>query len=268
MKIGFLGCGNMGGALARAVALCPGNELVLADKLSDKAERLAEEIGARGLKDGDIDELYNCDLIFVGVKPVGVAAALADIKRARKSTEPPVVVSMAAGVKIKDIESALPAGSEVIRIMPNTPVSVSEGMVLYSLGSSTKEGTERTFTEIMSGAGKLMRLGEELIDKATAISGCGPAYAFMFLEAMIDGGIAIGLPYELAKALATQTMLGSAKMAGEAKEHPAALRNAVCSPGGSTIEGVIKLEDGGLRSAVEDAVIAAYEKTKKLGENK
>ena len=265
MKIGFIGCGNMGGALARAVAKQAGNTLLLSDTAYEKAEALALEIGAVALDEDARCGVYECDVIFLGVKPGGASGALWDIRNNRQTPTPPIIVSMAAGVVIGDIEKAGPKGAEVIRIMPNTPVSVGEGMVLYALGSKVKEGTEALFLSLMSNAGKLIRLEENQIDKATAISGCGPAYAFMFLEAMIDGGLAIGLPYELSKTLAAQTLLGSAKTAMATELHPAALRSAVCSPGGSTIEGVMKLEEGGLRSSVEDAIRAAYDKTTKLG---
>ncbi len=266
MKIGFLGCGNMGGALARAVARSEGGELLLADRDHGKAKALGDEISARVLCDGELPLLFDADVIFLGVKPDGMGEALWEIRKGRREKKAPLIVSMAAGVSIGKIEAAGPEGAEVIRIMPNTPVSVGEGMVLYSLGTLTSPESEALFLDIMKGAGKLMSLEERMIDKATAISGCGPAFAFAFIEAMIDGGVSIGLPYELSKALATQTVLGSAKAAMESPLHPSALRSGVCSPGGSTIAGVLKLDKGGMKSAVEEAVIASYEKTLGLGD--
>ena len=152
----------------------------------------------------------------------------------------------------------------VIRIMPNTPAAIGEGMILYCAeGVETEEKT--AFVDVMQAAGSFDELSESLIDAGSAVSGCGPAFVYPFIEAMADGAVACGLPRAKAQRYAAQTLVGAAKLVLESGDHPGALKDAVCSPGGSTIQGVRALEQNGFRSAVVEAVIAAYEKTVALG---
>ena len=259
MKVGFIGCGNMGGALARAVASTGYAEVMLYDKDSVKAEALAEEISAVAVAASKVAE---CDYVFIGVKPNMVSTVLGELSAKFKNTS--VIISMAAGVKIEKIKAAI-ARPEIgiIRIMPNTPVAYGEGMILYSVDGA--DAAEDGFKKIMEKAGTLDKIPEALIDAGSAVSGCGPAFVYMFIEALADGGVAAGLPRDKAMLYATKTVLGAAKTALESARHPAELKDMVCSPGGSTIEGVLALEDGGMRGTVADAVIAAFEKTKLLG---
>lgn len=260
---GFIGTGNMGGALARAACRAvPGEQVFLSNRTPEKARLLAEELGCRVSGNGDIAE--HADFIFLGVKPQMMADLLTDIApilAARRSRF--VLVSMAAGLSIADIQRMAGGGFPVIRIMPNTPASIGEGMVLYACGGTT-QAEEQHFLDALAGAGRLSPLPEKLIDAGSAVSGCGPAFVDLFIEALADGGVACGLPRASAMELAAQMVAGSARLVLESGKHPGALKDAVCSPGGTTIQGVRTLEQAGFRGAVMDAVIAAYEKTLEL----
>ncbi|MBR5672722.1 MAG: pyrroline-5-carboxylate reductase, partial [Spirochaetales bacterium] len=201
--------------------------------------------------------------IFLGVKPQVMADMLGEIKKTLAGRKDHfVLVSMAAGISIERLIKM--AGDwPIIRIMPNIPASVGEGMILYCSHKAGESDIE-AFLCAMGHAGKLAAVDEKLIDAGSAVSGCGPAYAFMFIEALADGGVDCGLPRAQAQLLAAQTLLGAAKMVIETGRHPGELKDAVCSPGGTTIEGVLALEQGGFRGTVSEAVIAAYDKTKGL----
>ena len=175
-----------------------------------------------------------------------------------------VLCSMAAGLSIARIQEMAGEDFPVIRIMPNTPASVGEGMIQYCSSNVTAE-EEEAFLKIMAPAGRLDAVPESLIDAASCVSGCGPAWVYQFIEALADGGVACGLPRAKAQEYAAQMVLGSAKLVLESGKHPGELKDAVCSPGGSTIQGVRVLEEHGLRGAVMDAVIASYNKTKEMG---
>ncbi len=256
---GFIGCGNMGGALIRAaVKSVKPAQIWIADKDAAKRDALAKETGATAK---DIKEIAaQCSYIFLGVKPQVMDDMLSEIRDIlAKRKDRFVLISMAAGISIERLVKM--AGSyPFIRIMPNIPASVGEGMILYCSHKATKADI-KAFLMVMGKAGKLSAIDEKLIDAGSAVSGCGPAYAFMFIEALADGGVRCGLPRAQAQLLAAQTLLGSAKMVMETGKHPGELKDAVCSPGGTTIEGVLALEQGGFRSSASEAVIAAYEKT-------
>jgi len=260
--IGFVGTGNMGGALARAASTNKENSLLLANRTPTKAQALADEIG--GSVCDNATALSAADFVFLGVKPQmlrGLAETAAPVLAARESSF--VLVSMAAGSSIELIQSLF-GNYPVIRIMPNTPASIGQGMILYACSAEVGEEREKAFLEAMGGAGRFMKLEEKLIDAGTAISGCGPAFADLFIEALADGGVVCGLPRKQAMELAAQMLLGSAALVLQSGKHPGLLKDEVCSPGGSTIQGVRKLEEKGFRSAVTEAVIAAYEKNKSL----
>ncbi|MBE6607171.1 MAG: pyrroline-5-carboxylate reductase [Ruminococcaceae bacterium] len=263
--IGFIGAGNMGGALIRAASRSDVRcEILIADKISEKAEIIAKETNVKISSPTEIAE--KCDLIFLGVKPNFMASSLGEIGDVlAKREEKPTLISMAAGVKIEKIAEMAKTSCPIIRIMPNMPVSVGEGMILYDTDDGVSEETEEFFLAVMGKSGKLDKIPEALIDAGSALSGCGPAFVFMFIEALADGGVSCGLPRDKALAYATQTLIGSAKMLEESSKHPGELKDAVCSPGGSTIEGVRTLEEGAFRGTVTDAVISSFEKTKMLG---
>ena len=182
----------------------------------------------------------------------------------KKRTEPFVLVSMAAGIAISDLATMADVDCSIIRIMPNTPVSVGEGMILYDANAHTTDEEINGFLQGLAFAGRLDRLPEHLIDAAGSLSGCGPAFVYLFAEALADGGVECGLPRSKAMLYAAQTLMGAAKMLLETGKHPGELKDAVCSPGGTTIAGIHALEAGAFRGDSMNAVVAAYEKTKKL----
>ena len=264
MRYGFIGCGNMGGAVARAV--CKGTapqDVVLANRTPAKATALAAELGcAAGI---NAEVAGSCDFIFLGVKPQMMPAMLAEIAPILKDRAPGfVLVTMAAGLTIARIRALAGGNYPIIRMMPNTPASVGEGMIQYA-AADVPEAMLNTFLAAAAPAGRLDALPENLIDAASCVSGCGPAWAYQFVEALADGGVACGLPRAKAQEYAAQMLLGSARLVLESGQHPGVLKDAVCSPGGSTIQGVRTLEEQGFRGAVMDAVIAAFDKTRDLG---
>ena len=188
---------------------------------------------------------------------------IAPVLAARK--EGFVLVSMAAGVCIADIQKMVGGNYPVIRIMPNIPASVGQGVILFDTTDNVADNDVAAFETAMAGAGLVDRLPEKLIDAGSALSGCGPAFVSLFVEALTDGAVACGLPRDKAMAYAAATVKGSAAMILENNMHPAILKDAVCSPGGSTIAGVKALEEGTFRGATMDAVAKAYKRTVELG---
>lgn len=253
----FIGTGNMGSALAAAVSRTDQN-IGLFDLDTKKAQVLAKSIGASVTT---TEEAAKSRFLFLAVKPnviIKVAKSLSGIL-----AENTVIVTMAAGVKLEEICAA--AGTNrCIRIMPNTPAAVGEGMILYCTASDVTVQDEADFLNILKGAGVVDKIDEKLIDAAAALTGCGPAYVYMFAQALSDGAVSCGVPRDKAAVYAAQTILGSAKMLQNSDKHPEKLKDEVCSPGGTTIAGVMALEKMKFRSAAASAVCAAYEKTAKL----
>ena len=264
-EYGFIGTGNMGGALARAVSnACDKGQILLANRNIQKAKEIADEIGAKTSDNTAIANL--CKYIFLGVKPQMIKDVLEEIKPtllARKGQG--VIVSMAAGVSTESICDMLGFNAPVIRIMPNTPVSVGKGIVLCCKNKWVSDEDFDRVCNALKFSGYVDKLDEKLIDGATAVAGCGPAFAYMFIEALADGGVSCGLPREKAIEYAAKMLEGSAYLASESNCHTAYLKDCVCSPGGSTIQGVIALEEGSFRASVIDAVVSAYKKTCDLG---
>ena len=260
MKYGFIGCGNMGGALATALSQST-TDILLSDP-SPKAMELARELGCAY---GDNETAaWECDRLFLAVKPQmmeQVLRPLAPILRQKK----PLLITIAAGLAIETIEAFAGTELPIIRIMPNTPVAVGKGMILYCCNALVEQETLDDFLTDMEPAGRLDQLEEKLIDAACSVSGCGPAYVYMFLEAMADGAVACGLPRAKALEYAAATLVGAAEMYLASGIHPGQLKDNVCSPGGSTIAGVNALEQHGFRGAVMDCVQAAYRRNKELG---
>lgn len=253
----------MGGALAEAVSKAADCRLLIADRDAERAAARALELGA---ETADNDAVAaRSDYIFLGVKPQMMEEMLAALRPTLEARQtPPVLVSMAAGLSTETITAMAGRPYPLIRIMPNTPARVGEGMILYAGANGVTETQLAEFRRIMAAAGRLSALPEKLIDAASAVSGCGPAYVYLFIEALADGAVECGLPRALAQDYAAQTVLGAARMVLETGCHPGELKDAVCSPGGTTIAGVHALEAGGFRSLAMDAVVAAYEKTLSL----
>ena len=262
--LGFIGTGSMGGALARAACKgIPSDQVFLANRTPEKARALAEELGCFASDNLAIAE--HADFIFLGVKPQMMADLLAEIGPVLAERQSRfLLVSMAAGLTVADIQRLAGGDYPVLRIMPNTPASIGEGMILYACGEGVAKAEEKAFLEAMAAAGRFAALPEHLMDAGSAVSGCGPAFVDLFLEALADGGVACGLPRAKAMEFAAQMVVGSAKLVLESGQHPGALKDAVCSPGGTTIQGVRALERAGFRGAVMEAVIAACEKSRDL----
>lgn len=259
MKIGFIGTGNMGGALAWAAAK-GGHTLLLANRTPAKAAALAKELGGTVCPNAEAAE--TAELLFLGVKPQGLpslAGELAPVLQARRGNAP-VVVSMATAVTLRELDAMLGGGLPLIRIMPNTPAAVGAGTILYAAQNVT-DAQLNAFRAVLAQAGLLLPLPEAQIDAASAISGCGPAFCFQFADALALGGVRAGLSYPDACRLAAQTMLGAAEMLLQGGEAPDVLKMRVCSPAGTTIEGVLALEQGGFSYTVQNAVTAAYRRT-------
>ncbi len=266
-KDGFIGCGNMGSAIAAAVAeTVDPADILLADSLPDKARDLALTLGAETADNKEA--VRKCDYIILAVKPQMMEAMLRPLRgvfaERKERGEDFVLVTIAAGLAIADIARMSGGSYPIIRIMPNTPVFGREGMTLVCASPEGSEETMREFIDMMGASGRIDRIPENLIDAAGALSGCGPAYVYLFLEALADGAVECGLPRSNALEYACQTVIGAASMVLETGQHPGELKDAVCSPGGTTIEGVRALEAGGMRSAVIEAVKAAYDKTEEL----
>ena len=267
MKIGFIGLGNMGGSLARLVAQDERfrRELLLANRSRDKAEKIATEVGGQPVSNAEV--FAQAEVIFLGIKPAQFVDMLVDYQEILEKRESILLVSMAAGLPLESLERLIPSHHRWIRIMPNTPVAVGEGVVTYALSQQANQADEDLLRELLSSAGLLARLEEKQLDAATALAGCGPAFVYLFIEALADAGVRAGLSRDISLELAKQTLLGAAKLSQVSVQHPAQLKDQVCSPGGSTIEGVASLEENAFRGTVMDAVQAAYKRTQELGDN-
>ena len=260
MKYGFIGCGNMGSSLARA--LCNSTKDIAIADFSDASKAFAAEMGITHTNNEAL--VKDCDRIFLAVKPNILESCLAPLKELL-ALKKPLIISMAAGVEIQKIEAMVGVKLPIIRIMPNTPTAVGKGVILYCRNELVDDATLADWLADMAPCGIVDALEEKLIDAASALSGSGPAYMYMMIEALADGAVACGLPRDKAMVYAAATMEGAARMFLSSDRHPGALKDAVCSPGGSTIEGVRVLEQGGFRSAATECVVAAYKKNKELG---
>ena len=261
---GFIGTGNMGGALARAAAKAVEKQnILLSDAYAPVAEKLAEELGCQAVAVSQVAQ--KADFIWLGVKPQVMQAMLSDIAPILAKRQDFVLVSMAAGLTMAEIRKMAGGDYPVIRIMPNLPVQVGAGMILYDCTDNVSEEAQQAFVRSMTFAGALDRLEEKLIDAGSALSGCGPAFVSLFAEALADGAVACGLPRDKALCYAQQTLLGTAQMLQKTGIHPGVLKDRVCSPGGTTIAGVAALEQGGFRASAMEAVEAAYQRTLELG---
>ena len=260
MKYGFIGCGNMGGAIARALSRST-QDIALSDR-SGKGKALAQELGIRYQDNGFLAE--NCDRIFLGVKPHMMQGMLLPLRQVLAQRKP-LLISMAAGLEIQQIRDFAGCDLPIIRIMPNTPTAIGKGVIPYCANALVTQEMLTDWLADMASCGLMDPLEEHLMDAASALSGSGPAYLYLMLEALSDGAVACGLPRAKAMDYAAMTMAGAAQMYLSTHQHPGALKDAVCSPGGSTIAAVRVLEDKGFRSAAMECVAAAFRKNKELG---
>lgn len=262
-KLAFIGCGNMGGAIARAVSSAaePGR-LWLSNRTFAKAEVLAEELGCRCCAD-NCECAAEADYVFLGVKPRQIIDVLAELGPVLTGRE--VIVSMAAGVTGAAMAAALPKGNPVLRILPNTPCAIGRGLVLIVPCAGAEEDTVAELRALLAPCGMVGITDEEHAEAAMTVGGCTPAFTYMFIEALADGGVKAGLKRSDALAWAAQAVAGAAEMVIRSGAHPGALKDAVCSPGGATIEGVRTLESRSFRGGVIDAVDAAALRSAQLG---
>ena len=267
MKLGVIGAGNMGSAIVRGYVRAGADpaEIMVCGHHPERMQSLSEETGV--LLTSDSRELADwCDTLLIAVKPKDVETVISETGSELKPDT--VAVSIAAGKTLEYLQSAFrTAGSPVIRfvrVMPNTPATVGEGMSALCRSRSVSDERFADVRSIFEGIGRAAEIPESLMDAVTGLSGSGPAYVFLFIEALADGAVAEGMPRTQAYEFAAQTVLGAARMVLESGQHPGELKDAVCSPGGTTIEAVRSLEEDGFRGIVMKAVIAASEKSKNL----
>ena len=265
LTIGFLGAGKMATALAKGfirAGLASAKQVMASDPSTAARAAFARETGAKTTPSNAAVVKF-ARVLVLAVKPDQVAGVLADIRA--DFTAKHLLISIAAGVPLAKLEAGLGAGARLIRVMPNTPALVGASATAFALGKSARPQDGELARRLFSAVGLSFQVKESLLDAVTGLSGSGPAYVYMFIEGLSDGGVAAGLPRDIATRLAAQTVLGSAKMVLETGLHPGALKDMVTSPGGTTIEGVHELEKGKLRGIAISAVRAATEKSKKLG---
>ena len=265
-NIGFIGAGNMAGALIRGLisaGIVRGEEISAHDIRRDRLDELAQ-------KDGIVPAPSNADLcrkagaVFLAVKPQQVKDVLQEI--APVLGEDKLLISIAAGVTLLQIESQLKRKTRLVRVMPNTPLLVGKGMSAVAFGSEVLEEDREFVREILGAVGRVVEVEEKMMDAVTALSGSGPAYVFSFIEGLADGGVKVGIPRSTALLLAAQTVAGAAEMVMATGRHPGELKDMVTSPGGTTIQGYQVLEKAGLKGTLISAVEAAYRRARELAE--
>ena len=272
-KISCIGSGNMGFALMKGAASLVNPELIgFSDAEKSKAKEAAASLGGI-FYSSNSEAIRNGDFIFLAVKPQVLESVLKEIapivmkKLNEKTGKDLVIISMAAGWSIEKIQSHLGSKVPVARIMPNTPALISRGVIALSSSAEFPEDKIAELKKILSGAGLVDRVEERLLDAVTGLSGSGPAFACLFIEALADGGVRAGLPRDKALLYAAQTVMGSAAMLLETGKHPAELKDMVTSPGGTTIAGLSALENGAFRAAAINAVEAAWRRAEELGKH-
>lgn len=265
--IGIIGGGNMAEALIRGLlrGALPAERLLVAEPHDERRRYVAERYGV-GVTLANGEVVSRCDLVVLAVKPQIAPQVLGEL--AAQWTPGKLLVSILAGVATAQLEEGLPDGAHVVRAMPNLPAVVSEGATAVCCGRHAVAADLALARHLFESVGTVQTVTEGQMDAVTGLSGSGPAYVFTLIEALADGGVLEGLPRETALALAIQTVLGAAKLAREGGEHPAQLRDKVCSPGGTTIAGVRALEQHGLRAALIEAVAAATRRSRELGTKK
>ena len=264
MKIGVIGCGKMGGALVAGAirgGTLAANDVTGYDPVPEATARFAEHTGAATT--GTLADLAGSEVVLLCTKPHQVATALGSLGEA--GVRDALVVSVAAGVDTQALADAAPAGCRVIRCMPNTPALVGQGAAAFARGPGAGDEDAAFAQSLLGSVGLAVEVPESLLDAVTGLSGSGPAFVYVAIEALADGGVRCGLPRDQALRLAAQTVLGAAAMVLETGEHPGVLKDMVTSPGGTTIAGLAVLEQGGLRAALNEAVATAARRATELG---
>lgn len=263
MKLGFLGSGKMATALVQGVVrsgAIPPDAILVSDAVAGVAEKLAAAAGVTAATNGEL--ISAAEAVVLCVKPADALDALRSVHDAAADK---LIISIVAGLPIARLQDAAGTAARIVRVMPNTPALVGKGAAAFSLGATATDADAALAEKVLGGVGEVVRVKEELLDVVTGLSGSGPAYVYLVIEALSDAGVLMGLPRELSLKLAAQTVAGSAEMVLQTGRHPAALRDEVTSPGGTTIAGLEALEAGAVRSAFLSAVRAATERARELG---
>jgi pyrroline-5-carboxylate reductase len=263
-RIGFLGAGRMATALAAGwlrAGLLSADRARASDPVPAARAAFTRDTGLPAGPD-NVSVVASTDVLILAVKPQNMAALLAEVRPALTAAH--LVLSIAAGVTLKQLTSGL-GTARIIRVMPNTPCLLGASASGYSLGEGATPDDLALTDRLFNAVGRAFRLPEHLLDAVTGLSGSGPAFVYVMIEALADGGVRVGLPRDVAQALAAQTVLGAARMVLETGRHPGALKDEVASPGGTTIAGLHALERAGARGALIDAVVAATSRATELG---
>lgn len=263
-RIAFLGVGNMAAALIRGIieaGLTRPEDITISDIDKEKLGVRSSEFGVIGAKDNR-EAVKEADVIILAVKPKDMEGPLNEIKDSLDSKK--LVISIAAGITTSYIEKILKKEIPVIRVMPNTPVAVKEGASAFSIGRYVSQEQEEIAQSIFGAVGKVVRVEENLMDAVTALSGSGPAYIFYIIASLIEAAVSLGLDKKAATTLATQTVLGSAKLLQETGEEPAALKEKVTSKGGTTEAALLVLDEGKLKEILDKALKAAVKRSQEL----
>ncbi len=266
LTLGFLGAGKMATALAKGfigAGLTSPEQVIASDPSAEALKSFGKETGAR-TTGSNLEVVRAADVLLLAVKPAHVASVLEEIRR--QFTGRHLLISIAAGVPLARLEAGLNPSARLVRVMPNTPALVGASASGFAVNKFATPKDIELVRKLLSSIGVAFELKESLLDAVTGLSGSGPAYIYMVIEALSDGGVAAGLPRDVATQLAAQTVLGSARMVLQTGLHPGLLKDMVTSPGGTTIEGLHELEKGKLRAALISAVRAAADKSKKLGQ--
>lgn len=263
-NITFIGGGQMAEALIGGLLsgqLCPAESIWATDPVAERRDRLKSQFGIR-VGSVNREAVAWADVVVLAVKPQILPAVLRDLGPTLASV---LVISIVAGVTIRTIAEQIAGAMRVVRAMPNTPALVREGMTALALGNAVSEEDSRLARMVFEAVGRVVLVEERLMDAVTGLSGSGPAYVFLAIESLADGGVKMGLPRQTAELLAAQTVLGAARLVLESGVHPAQLKDRVASPGGTTIAGLYQLEQGGFRATLMAAVEAATIRSKELG---
>jgi pyrroline-5-carboxylate reductase len=262
--VGFVGAGQMATALAKgflaATTVSP-ESIVAHDVVAGTSEQFQRATGGKVLQ-SNVEVAKAADVVFLAVKPQQMSQVMDDLRNGLRPDH--LIVSIAAGVSLKTLGGGLGTGCRIIRVMPNTPCLVGCGASAFSRGPLATDHDAQLVQRLLSNVGTAVEVPEKLLDAVTGLSGSGPAYVYQIIEALSDGGVRMGLPRDTATRLAAQTVLGAAQMVLSTGQHPGALKDAVTSPGGTTIAGLHALERGGLRGTLMDAVEAATERARQL----
>ncbi|MBN1121486.1 MAG: pyrroline-5-carboxylate reductase [Anaerolineae bacterium] len=266
LTIAFIGGGTMAGAMIKGLLrheLIDADRIVVAEPRLERGQELQATYGVRWTE-GNAEAAHDCDVVILAVKPQVMAQVLSDLRGSIRTRA--LVLSIAAGVPIRTIADGL-AHAAVVRAMPNTPAQVGEGITVWTATDKVTEAQVSQTNTILGAFGEVVNVtNESFLDMATALSGTGPAYVFLFMEAMIDTGVHLGFSRHVAEKLVLQTMHGTIEYARQSPRHPARLRNEVTSPGGTTAEALYQLEKGGLRTVIARGIWAAYQRSVALGQ--